>query len=75
MSDKGKFIDIKPIKTWCYKAECGPIVQTGWLTQFYACSTCKLEVSEQMYKDYLDKQKKKNEPKPESEDEFPWGIM
>lgn len=38
-------------KTYCYKGDCGPVVETGFQARegfFYVCTNCKEEISENL---------------------------
>lgn len=46
-----------PQKTYCYLNKCKP-VRTGFhLENYPSCSYCKMELSEKLYKNLIDKQK------------------
>ena len=60
--------DNPKIKTFCYKSDCGPIVETGFhLEKYQICTKCKEEVSE-VLKDRVDFNYKTNHPTPEPEE-------
>jgi hypothetical protein len=55
-------------KNNCYRVSECDIILTGWLTQFWVCRTCHLEVSEKIAFDFEQRQRDKKKPK--KDDEF-----
>lgn len=55
------------VRTNCYRTTECDIVMTGWLTQYPVCRTCKLEVNDRMYQEFLQRQKDKEKKKDEEE--------
>ena len=46
------------LKNYCWDDKSCEVVVTGWLSTYYVCRTCKIEVTEKMYQDYLDRKKR-----------------
>lgn len=68
-------------KNYCYK-ECGPVVTTGFQTQYQVCRSCKEEITELLAKKIKDNEadKKAKEAKQkaaEKDDQYgntSWGL-
>jgi hypothetical protein len=60
------------IKTYCYKQECGPVIETGFnLEKYQVCTKCKEEVNE-ILKGQIDYKVSQRDPVKEVLDSDDW---
>jgi hypothetical protein len=67
---------MKDSKGFCYAADCGPVVQTGFHhEQYFVCRRCKSEITEHLKKQ-IEARNAGNEPEKEDDDDDEpyWGL-